>query len=176
MCMYVHTYLCVCIHIICIYIFIYIFIIHIFIYTYTHIYIYIYIYIYICLHVYVCICIFMCMYTYIYTYTHTFIVQCIGSYGQQSGLWYEGSSAETIFGCESAVAGAPLEEFDRTNRWKNLTEQLHARRLGWDATHTEDKLTVRVNQDGRLRLRGDVCHPGVDQRNVDLADRINAIL
>ena len=55
------------------------------------------------------------MYTYIYTCTHTFIVQCIGCYGQQSGMWYEGSSAETIFGCESAAAGAPMEEFDRTH-------------------------------------------------------------
>ena len=40
------------------------------------------------MHVYVCIYIFMCMYTYIYTYTHTCIVQCIGCYGQQSGMWY----------------------------------------------------------------------------------------
>jgi len=60
------------------------------------------------------------------------------------------------------------------HRWKNLTEQttLHARR----ATHTQDMLTVRVNPDGSLRLQGDVCHPGVDQSNVDLADRVNAIL
>jgi len=64
------------------------------------------------------------------------------------------------------------------HRWQNLAEQtaLHARRRCWNAAHTEDKLTVRVNPDGSLRLRGDVCHPGVDRSNLDLADRANAIL
>ena len=102
-------------------------------------------------------------------YVYAYLCVCIHTYIHilTLSLYSVLGAMVSIPACGTKVAA--LKQFLAANqrppghRWKNLTEQtaLHARRLGWDATHTQDKLTVRVNPDGSLRLRGDVCHPGV---------------
>lgn len=63
--------------------------------------------------------------------------------------------------------GAPGED----NEGSHLA--LHAHRVGFDATHTGEQLSVSRLKGGRIELRGDVCHPGVDAALVALSAELN---